>query len=566
MVGLIAAAALGGAWAGVSPAHVAPSARGLAGSADGAVVAAAESAAPLLNVSWALQTGSSAQGNGPEPPTYDSQNGYVYVPNFVARNVTVVEDRAAVTSIDLQADPVASFFDAENGLVYLTATNASAGNNSTALIALDGTSVLAQVSTGNCSGTPAYNSGNGLVYVPNGCSGTVTVVNGTTAQAVIDLPGANPSRDPWVASYDPADGYVYVGDPPGDTLYVINGTSFLTTVTVGEWPSLGTFDPNNDRLYVVNSVSGNLSVVQGTTVVASVPFGGPNYAGGFAYPATYDSANGLLYVPFQGGTAPNATVAVFNGSSELTTINVGPLIAGSSSYAPYGLGTGYVYEYSEVSLNGGQSIGTLTAIGGTSVAGLVNYSSEPVGLVYDAADELVYLSTYTPINVSTGNTTDYILAVACSACNGVTLTESGASSGSAWGVTASNSTTLYAEAADTVAPSPITLHLVNGTYALHVSAQGTVTVQTSSPGVEYDPATDTLIVGSVMSVPPSGGGHGPHPFLPWPLLAVVPAVVGVSIVTAVLLGGRRLRREGEELVEEMRAAVIPGPDDPTTRR
>ncbi len=507
---------------------------------------------PILTLAGALSTGT----NSPGPPTFDPQNGYVYVPNFLARSVTVVDGLSIAGSVSVAGNPIATLFDPVNGLVYVTESN------STSLAVLEGTSLFGTVTTSVCLSarffeTPAFDPANGYVYVPDPCSGNVTVVHNTSVVATLQLPGSTSSTS---AVYDANDEYVYLSDPTQGRLYVVNNTSFLTTVTVLAGPVAPTYDPSSGLLYVVDSGVGNLSVVRGTAVVANVPFGGDGWPGGLAYSATYDDANQLLYVPYQGFQASSAEVAVFNGTTEVTTIGVGPLIAGASTYVPYANGTGYVYEMSGESLNGGLGTGTATAIGGTLVAGTLNFSSEPSGAVYDPENGYVYVPTYTPENVTTGQVSSYVVVITCSGCAEVTLSERGVPAGTPWGVTVGNRSSRYAEAATATAPAGITLRLVSGLYSLRIEGPMGTTVAVTSANANYSATLGTLRVSGVTGPAPAGNGGGARP-AEWEIALTAVAALGVAIATVAVSHRARSRREGEALVREMRGAIERGLDD-----
>ncbi|MGP8078092.1 MAG: YncE family protein [Thermoplasmata archaeon] len=528
-------------------------------SIEGSVRLAPTVAVPLLTTVESVELGNSTHGNSPDPPVYDSQNGFVYIPNFNTRNLTVVHGLSIVASVVVAGNPTSALFDPDNGFVYVAMDNASAGNGS-ALAVVNGTSVIAEIPTGNCSGPVVYDPSNGYVYAADECVPNATVVHGTSVVAHIGLPAAGATRFGWGASYDPGNGYVYFSDGEKGVLYAVNGTSYVGSVTTGGWPIGGTFDPNDGLFYVTDTSTGNLSVLRGLTIVATLSFGGTQYADGTANRGTFDSANGLLYVPFfQGGLSGNATVAVFNGTSELTTLNVGPLISGSTTYAQYGNDTGFIYENSGESLNGGLGAGTLTAIGGTTILGSLNYSSEPAGSVYDPVNGLVYLATRTPSNLATGLITDFLYIVACNSCNAVTVTESGVADGASWGVQVSNSSSQYAATANAVAPSPVTLRLLDGTYSLRIVAPGGASIQVASANADYNQTSGTIRVG-VVPPPPPGGGGGPGSFssLPWPLFGIFAGLAGAVVVAVAIIRRDRLRSEGEELVEGMRNVISEG--------
>src|SRR5205823_1921193 len=81
--------------------------------------------------------------------------------------------------------------------------------------------------------------------------------------------GANPA----VVAYNSGNGYVYVTNPFSDIVSVINGTTVVATVPVQYNPSGVAYDSGNGYIYVANDTT-YVSVINGTTVVPTVPVGG----------------------------------------------------------------------------------------------------------------------------------------------------------------------------------------------------------------------------------------------------------------------------------------------------
>src|SRR5207253_1475457 len=100
--------------------------------------------------------------------------------------------------------------------------------------------------------------------------------------------------DPSGVAYDSGNGYVYVADQGANNVSVIDGTTVLATVPVGSGPHGVAYDRANGYVYVANSYSNTVSVINSTKVVTTIPVG--SYPAGVAY----DSGNGYVYVANQG--------------------------------------------------------------------------------------------------------------------------------------------------------------------------------------------------------------------------------------------------------------------------
>lgn len=521
----------------------------------GRVDASTPSDGPLLSVAATIDIGNWT-GGSTGPPSFDPLSGEVYVPEFYAHAVTVLRGISVVASVAVPGNPESVLIDPANGFAYVSSSNTSY------VAVINGTTVQSEVAVGTCSGGSVFDLRNSFVYTTLPCLGEVAVLNGTSLLATISLPGANASYQTGGSSYDPANGFVYVSDPWNGDLYVVNGTALLATVSLGGFLSAGTFDASTGLLYVTDGTIGTLDIVNGTSLVGNVSFGGSAYGSGYAFRATYDSANGLLYVPFQGGKATNATVAVLNGSTLLSTLDMGPLLAGTSSFGAYGNGTGFVYQTTSESENLGVGAGSLIALAGTTVAGTVNFSSEPVGNVFDSQNGMVYLPTYTPDNITTGLSTSEIVIVRCLVCLGVSVHETGVPAGSSWNLTASNSTTRFAETVGAVAPAAITLRLVDGTYLLAVAAPAGTTITVAPSNATYNASSRELRVGTVLVQPT---GKGPVGSPAWLEGLAVGAVAGLAVIGAVVVRRWQLRREAEALVRAMEEAVRGGSSQPGRR-
>jgi len=111
-------------------------------------------------------------------------------------------------------------------------------------------------------------------------------------------------------AYDPSNGYIYVTDYGSDTVSVINGTSVIATIPVGIEPVGVAYDPSNGYIYVANSISNSVSVIDGAnnTVIATIPVGlGP-------WGVAYDPSNGYIYVT----NHDSGTVSIISAPAQAT--------------------------------------------------------------------------------------------------------------------------------------------------------------------------------------------------------------------------------------------------------
>jgi YVTN family beta-propeller protein len=197
--------------------------------------------------------------------------------------------------------------------------------------------------------------------------------------------------DPSGAAVDLANGWVYVANEGSDNVSVLNDTSVVASVPLSGLvggPDYVTYDPLNGLVYVVDQSNfevggGAVSVLNGTTVVATLPVGQlPNFA-------VLDPANGYLYVTDSGGDAVSVINAAGNATIANVTVGAGPT---SAAYDP---SSGYVYVANSGSAN-------VSLLFGAHVAGSRPAGTDPSSAAYDPLNELVYV-----VNGGSDNATLY---------------------------------------------------------------------------------------------------------------------------------------------------------------
>ncbi|MCI4367940.1 MAG: YncE family protein [Thermoplasmata archaeon] len=142
-------------------------------------------------------------------------------------------------------------------------------------------------------------------------------------------------------AFDPLNGMVYVANSGSDNVSVIDGTTVVASISVGARPEGVAVDPANGYIYVTDYAAANVSVIDGATntVVDTIPVG---------YSPTsiaYDGWNGGLYVVNLG----SANVSVIDGATDrlIDSIPVGPNPEGIA----FDGANGYLYVDSYISSN-----------------------------------------------------------------------------------------------------------------------------------------------------------------------------------------------------------------------
>jgi YVTN family beta-propeller protein len=393
---------------------------------------------------------------------YDPASGDVYTMN--ASGVAfLISGSSYVGQFSTGGDlPSYATFDPGNGYVYVM----NDGSNPSTLAVLSGSGLVALLTVGNSAQAGAYDSANGLLYVPNLDSSTLSIVSG--ASLIGDLSASVPSS----ITYDPQSGGLYVGTASAGTSYETiyatelslgsgQGHSARPTLTssgsipVGGTPVASAYDPSNGDLYVANSGTNNVTVLSGDHAVGSVPVGSnPNGA-------TFDTANGNVYVANYGSD----NVSLISGTSPVGQVGVGE---GPSS-AAYDPVTGEVYVANSLSNN-------VSVISGSVVVASVNVGTYPFGLAYDAQNGEIYVA-----NEGSGNVT--VISGNLAVANLPAGTEP------------------YAVAFDpgngdiyVANVGSDTVSLFNGTQAF-----GSVSVGSGPDGLAYDPVTGAMVVADFSS-------------------------------------------------------------------
>jgi len=222
------------------------------------------------------------------------------VTNCGSNNVTVIDGTTVIATVTVGNCPVGAAYDSGNGYVYV------ANRYSNNVSAINGTTVVATIPVANYPAGVGYDSGNGYVYVTSTGSNTVSVISGTTEVATIPVGYGSHG-----VTYDSGNGYVYVANQNSNTVSVISATAVVATIRVGIGPDGVAYDSGNGYVYVTNSYANNVSVLNGTTVVATIPVG--NYPAGLAY----DNGNGYVYVANQASNTVSVIATIAPPSSPL---------------------------------------------------------------------------------------------------------------------------------------------------------------------------------------------------------------------------------------------------------
>ena len=258
--------------------------------------------------------------------------------------------------------------------------------------AVNGTIPIATITVGSNPEAAALDTANGDVYVANGGSNSLTVLDGATDKVVGNV---TVGTQPEGIAYDSSNGYLYV-DLYGDSglghlsdVTVVNGAtnSVVGSVPVGMYPLGIAYDPSNGDIYVANAWSNNVTVIDGAsdTVVGSITVG--------AVPSGLTVGDSNVYVANQGSS--NVTVIDAATNSVVDSIAGGPAPSGLA----YDMSTGFLFITEDL-MNGTVRVVNTSdfSLVTTLVAGV-----EPLEAAFDSSNGNVYVTNSNLRNVTVIN-------------------------------------------------------------------------------------------------------------------------------------------------------------------
>jgi YVTN family beta-propeller protein len=281
-------------------------------------------------------------------------------------------------SIPVGVVPTGAACDDATGNVYV------ANGDSANVSVINGTTntVTNTIVVGGAPEGMTYVAQTGYIYVTNLGSPNLSVINGPTDKLVGSIPVASGTSD---VAYDPMNAYLYVANIAYNNVEVLNITTnqSVTNISVGTGPEHVAVDVATGYVYVSNVGSANVSVINGTTnhVVVTIPT--TSQPGGIAY----DAANGYVYV-----ANGNGNVTVINGTTN-QVVELIPVPFATVS-AAYDSANGQIYI--------GTDTESVAVINGTTntVLGLQPVGEGPYSLAYDPLNGYVYAANLGSDNVT----------------------------------------------------------------------------------------------------------------------------------------------------------------------
>ncbi len=223
---------------------------------------------------------------------------------------------------------------------------------------------------------------------------------------------------PVAVSYNTSSGYVYVVNSNSNNVSIIDGSILVASPRVGTDPDAVLYDPSNGFAYVANDATDNVSIIRGTTTIMAVPVGTSPQA------LAFDPANGWVYV----ANYRSGNVTAISGSKVVANITVGinstallwdpfdddvyvanfgsnsvSIISGATVVNQVAVGNGP--DALNLTTQGDiyvadETSNLVTIISGTSVVGSVRVGTNPDDIVVDSSNNVVYVPNLGTSNVS----------------------------------------------------------------------------------------------------------------------------------------------------------------------
>lgn len=316
----------------------------------------------------------------PNSVGFNAISGYVYVANNFSRNVSAFKNSNFVTNIPVGTWPTLIAADNDSSLTYVTALHSG-----TTLI--DGTTPLGTITPKYEPYGVAVNPVNGYAYVTD-LDSAVQIVNGLSKIATTTI--TDPERTPpengagWLQPIvvNPNTGLVYVASWSHGKMYVLNGTNVIANYRAGWGVKEMAIDPVRGFIYLAHSEPNatyphNISVFNIATQTFTYIDTDPGALTGSRSVAV-DPISGYAY--FSNPDHDNVTVVQ-------GTQAVGSLPAGDQ---PWGVGvnpnTGYVFVTN-------RSSNTITVIKNLSVVNTIQAQGlQPFAVGVDTTNNDVYIA------------------------------------------------------------------------------------------------------------------------------------------------------------------------------
>jgi YVTN family beta-propeller protein len=231
--------------------------------------------------------GTLPSGRGPSGVAYDPTDDRVFVTNYCSDNLTVIDslnNTVLARSVAVGSEPYGVVFDSLHDAIFVAnyfSHNVTELNGSS--LALLHTYALPN---GTCPYAVGIVPGLEQVYVTNACGGDISLLNASSQTVVASqIPTGFSSQG---VAYDSQNGLVYVANTDSNTITYLAASNHtvLGNIAVSNGPTALAFDPQDQLLFAADAIGSRVSVIDTTQNTRT----GPTFASSF-------NPEGIVYVP-----------------------------------------------------------------------------------------------------------------------------------------------------------------------------------------------------------------------------------------------------------------------------
>jgi YVTN family beta-propeller protein len=265
---------------------------------------------------------------------------YVYSVNFGSNDESVINpssnDVVYTVWNNYLNSPTSAAYDPVNGFIYVT----NGASNNVTIIQSSDNKIIGYVDVGIDPVSAVYDPVNEHIYVANHISNNVSIISNTTIYKSIPL-GKSPPAHPLELVYDSLNEHVYVADNTPKNITIISNTSIFSSISLGHssHPVAIVYDPSNDHIYVANKKT--ITVISNATIYKTGTFDGNISVGSNPDSMAYDSLNSTILVSH---SPPGNNVTVISGTHTFGNFS----LLGTEPYSmTFDEGNSYLYIANE---------------------------------------------------------------------------------------------------------------------------------------------------------------------------------------------------------------------------
>jgi len=206
-------------------------------------------------------------GARPIAIAFNPVNEQLYVPNFAANNVTVIDTitEAVTTTLAVGTAPIGVGVNSSNGDIYIT----NSIDNSVSVFDSSNSSITTIAAVGTKPVSATYHPLNDEMFIVATDSNNIYPIDATNHTLGAAIATGN---SPYTSIYNSSNEFIYVGNQDDDTFTIIaTNHSVRSTVNVGGNINIGfIFSPSENQLFVSDTTSNTVNIIGYAAVSSSI--------------------------------------------------------------------------------------------------------------------------------------------------------------------------------------------------------------------------------------------------------------------------------------------------------